>query len=99
MLKNIIKLRTLGIEPKKQWLVPELYSAKIPTQILDALGLPRVGDLSTKRSQSSQGRSQTKKISQMSTVNNDDAEVLNVKQTGNDLAGVPHLGGTTKNSS
>lgn len=39
MLKNIEKMRSLGIPIKKDWLVLELYSYGIPPAILKGLAL------------------------------------------------------------
>ena len=44
MLKNIEKLKIKGIAIKKEFLVPELYSFKVPPAILKQLKLRAPGE-------------------------------------------------------
>ena len=69
MLKNIEKMRANGHSIKKELLVPELYSYRIPPAILKGLGLKgpeepqrsksRAGSSQARRSQSAMGSQQT----------------------------------------
>ena len=44
MLKNIEKLREKGVKIKAQYLVPELYSYKVPLVLLKQLALKSVSE-------------------------------------------------------
>jgi len=67
LLKNIEKARTKGILLKPEWIRPDLYSVRIPLNILHGIGL-RHPDEKPKRRTSRRARSKSNVRSSTATV-------------------------------